>query len=147
MQTYDPNSPQAEKKEKKSLVETLLEERRKGGSTDLDALKAQGKITEADKKYIEKNAKVSQKQQAFENLYPDKSLDRFERMNESEREEFKQIMARKSYSLLHSDALTDAQKEAFRVRIEKLGITPQGPSKGGGFRDAFRSRGLGASPF
>lgn len=129
--------PVNEKAQTRDIRDTLLDERRKGGSTDLDALKAQGKITEADKEYVEKNAKLTARQQAFGNAQPADALTRYERMDAGQRSEVKDAMARHAQSLLNSKSLTDEQKAAFKVRLDALGIQPLAKGLGSGFKRAF----------
>jgi len=111
----------------------LMEGMRRGESVDLDAAVASERITEADRKAIEREMEMTPAQARFENIkYADKALDRYERMNPTERTEVEEIMSRKAASLLESDAVTPTQKEKFRVRMEALGIEPKSPQRKSG---------------
>lgn len=107
---------------------------------DLDKLEEEDTLTESDIKRIEKESGLSLTQQRFSVTPPNVALDRYERMDTAQRADVEDLMEKKAYSLLNSTALTDAQKEAFQERIDKLGITPRssrarGP---GGFKNTFK---------
>ncbi len=106
---------------------------------DLDKLEAEDTLTESDVKRVQKEAGMTNSQQRFTAIPPNVALDRFERMDARQRNEVVSLMEHKAYTLLNSPALTDAQKEAFKARIEALGITPRDPRKksGTGFKGAF----------
>ncbi len=56
-------------------------------------------------------------------------LDRYERMNESQRTEVKKIMQDKADSIMYSDSLTDDQKRAFAERLKRVGLLVRGGPK------------------
>jgi hypothetical protein len=121
----------------------LIRQSRSGQLSDADLgdMARQGEITEANRKSIARTAKLSERQARFSNYVPSTALDRFERMDAGQQEEVRDIMQRKAYTLLHSDALTEAQKEEFAARIDAAGLTPIAPSRTrapGGFKSVFR---------
>lgn len=102
-------------------------ERLRKGSISTDQLQDEvdkGGITEADRKAIEQYGSMTPKQEVFSKAPPATALDRYERMNATQRSEVEEIMLKKAKSLDTSDSLTEAQKEAFRTRLYKLGIVP-----------------------
>lgn len=109
---------------------------------DLDRMESEGVLTESDTKRVEKEGTMSSRQARFAVAAPNVALDRFERMDERQRNEVLSLMEKKAYALLNSEALTDAQKEEFRVRIEALGIMPRNPraKSSSGFKSAFGKR-------
>lgn len=127
---------------KQSLVDRL----RAGQDIDLDSAVDEGKITKADRRVIEKQGAMTPFQSAFNNAHPDKALDRYERMSATQRASVDDLMSAKAYSLLHSDALTDAQKEKFQQRIDKLGIEPRNPQRRQSSSPFTRRLMMGAHP-
>jgi hypothetical protein len=137
--------PINEKSMKAQRKATLTDQFRDGkiADGDLDELVSRDQITEADKKAIVASGTLPPSQAAFNNIqYPSTALDRFERMSPSQRADVESLMSRKAWSLLHSDSLTSAQKEAFQKRIDALGITPTPPGRqsNSSFKDAFKNR-------
>lgn len=139
--------PINEKAKVASEKAAVLEDVRSGQSPDLDSLVDSGRITKADKKAIESDAKLTPRQLTFSNAFPDKALDRYERMNAAQRAEVEDLMSKKAWNLIHSDSLTEAQKAAFKERIDALGITPvDGRKKAGSSPSSFKSRFMSATP-
>jgi len=124
---------------RRSLKTEMLERMRRGEAVDVDAAVRQDLLTKSDKRNLEANAKITATQQRFTNHVPSTALDRYERMNESERAQVKEIMEKKAWTLLNSDSVTEAQREDARKRIEALGIEPKNPRKQGskGFTNPF----------
>jgi hypothetical protein len=110
-------------------------------SDEIEAAKQRDEITEADVKRINKESGMTARQADFTNKPPAAALDAYENMTAAQQDHVKDIMARKAYTLLHSDALTDAQKEEYKTRIEQLGISPEAPrrSSSNPFSQRFRS--------
>lgn len=136
-----------EQQNRRQLRDRMTEQMRRGEYVDLDTAVASDELTEADRKLIQRNAKISERQARFTDYVPSTALDRYERMDAGQQDEVREIMETKAYSLLHSDSVTQRQKEAFAQRIEALGITPRNPrepvrrgfrSRLTGFRSAFR---------
>lgn len=105
---------------------TFIDRLRKGTTTtdNLQDEVDKGGLTEADRKAIEKYGGMTPRQEAFSKAFPATALDRYERMDANQRAELEEIMVKKSKSLINSDSLTEAQKDAFRQRLDKLGIAP-----------------------
>lgn len=124
--------------------QTAIKKYRAGeiSKADLDRMESEGLLTESDTKRVEKEGTMSSRQARFAAAAPNVALDRYERMDERQRNEVLSLMEKKAYALLNSEALTDAQKEEFRVRIEALGITPRNPrsQSSSGFKGAFGKR-------
>lgn len=136
VQTY-PKREDARQK-RRQLRERMTDSLRRGDSVDLDSAIMNDEITEADRRLIRRNAKLSEQEARFDAYIPSTALDRYERMDAGQQDAFRGIMETKAYSLLHSDSLTQRQKDAFAQRIETLGITPQDPNAP--VRRGFRSR-------
>lgn len=108
----------------KTVRQEKTEQLRKGQISDAD-LDVDESLTKADRAAIKKDAQGTEFQASFRKAIPSQALDRFERMNASQRADVEEIMSEKAASLVNSDSLTETQKEAFRVRLEKLGIEPK----------------------
>lgn len=125
-----PLNTQGSKQEFKSR---LIEQMRSGQDVDLDSLVDSEQITKADKKAIEKQSGMTPFQVQFENIqYADQALDRYERLlktNDPRALEVEEIISKKAWSLLHSDSITESEREKFQQRIDLLGITPRDPHK------------------
>ncbi len=103
-------------------------ERLRKGELSVDQLQDEvdrGGLTVADRKAIEKYGGMTPFQEAFSKAFPSTAIDRFERMSPQQRTDVENIMQQKAKSLVSSDSLTDAQKEAYRERLLKLGIVPE----------------------
>ncbi len=134
---------------KSNTKQTLIDRYRSGAISqdDLDALREQDKLTKAEAGYdtvnpktgatthheglIEKQGGMAPRVAAFANIqYPSQALDRYERMSAAEKADMEEIMSRKAWSLVHSDNLTEKQKQEFQERLDKAGITPVDPRQG-----------------
>lgn len=96
---------------------------------ELDRLESEDVLTESDVKRVEKEAGMTPRQVNFHSKAPVDALVAYERMTSAQRDHVKDIMSRKAYTLLHSEALTEAQKAEFEQRINQLGITPEAPRR------------------
>jgi hypothetical protein len=144
--------PVNEKAQKQARNARLIEDFRSGKITqdDLNAMRDQDVLTKDEAGYDTTNPKtgdvihhagtIEQKgspdrsptQVSFENAPNDKALERYERLvklNDPRVYELQDIMAKKAWSLTHSDALTEKQKADFQQRIDALGITPVNPQE------------------
>jgi hypothetical protein len=122
--------------QRRQLRQQMIDHARRGESVDVDAAVNSGDLTESDRKQIQRDAKLSERQARFSNFQPALALDRYERMNPNQQEEVRDLMEKKAYTLLHSDSLTREQKDGLAARIDALGLTPRDSrsKSGGGFR-------------
>jgi hypothetical protein len=120
--------PINEKIERKQRIDTATEKRRSGemSSEELDQ-QGLGRSTE---KRIERNAAMSEFQQRFHGWQPDLALEKYERMDERQRFQVKELMEKKAWALTHSDVYSQAQKDANAERLQKLGIEARSPVRG-----------------
>jgi len=148
--SYKPSPEQENKAAKQARDAQLVKDFRAGKITkdDLDAMREQDVLTKSEAGYdttnpktgevthhagtIEKQGANSDYQSTFENMFNDQALTKYERLrkyNDPRADEVADIMAKKAWSLIHSDALTEKQKADFQQRINALGITPVNPQK------------------
>lgn len=99
-------------------------------SADLDNLVRENKISRSDADAITKAGGMSDFQYRFSNLQDaSRVLDRYESMDERQRFQVKEIMAKKAWTMTRSDAYTETEKADFKKRIEALGIQEQNPKE------------------
>jgi hypothetical protein len=135
--------PLNERAAKQQRTATLTSQYREGkiARGDLKDMVRQGVLTEAEggwdttnqktgetthhKGSIEEAGTLSGPAAAFEKAHAATALERFERMSPAQRVEVEDLMKKKAKALIESHSLTDAQKDAFRDRLDKLGISPR----------------------
>jgi hypothetical protein len=118
--------PINETAEKRRIKYQAIDDYRSGKITkdDLNAKVESGEMTKAEVQAITKQGEMTPRQAAFSNARPMDALERYTRMNDAQKAEVQSIMERHAWTLTHSDALTQAEKDKYQERLDALGITP-----------------------